>query len=96
MAKKKTGRTYVVVSVSLSPDLNKRLDEYGRSHALGRSSVISTALKTYLDSEELKPNLALLSKAFTKIADTGKIDKTTTKQIEAFDTLIKLMEDGKK
>jgi|LAHS01.1.fsa_nt_gb metal-responsive CopG/Arc/MetJ family transcriptional regulator len=95
MAKKKTGRTHLTVSVSLSPELNKRLNEYGRSHALGRSSVISTALKTYLDSEELKPNLALLSKAFTKIADNGKIDKETTKQIEAFDTLVKMMEGSK-
>lgn len=95
MAKKKTGRTHVVVSVSLSPELNKRLAEYGHSHALGRSSVISTALKSYLDSEELKPNLALLSKAFNKIADNGKVDKETTKQIEAFDTLVKLMDSGK-
>ena len=94
--KKQSGSKRVVVSASLSPELAKRLREYGRSHALNKSAVISTALKTFMDSEEMMPILGTLSQAFSKIAETGNIDATTTKQIQAFNTLVELMEEEKK
>ena len=95
MAKKKSSSARVVVGVSLSPEMNKRLHEFGDAHAMSISSVMKAALKQYMDSEEIKPSLTLLSSAFSKIAETGKLDKETTKQIEAFDTLMKLAGNGK-
>ncbi len=95
MAKKKSAPVRVVVGVSLSPEMNKHLREFSRSHAMSNSAVIKAALKQYMDSEEIKPSLVLLSNAFNKIAETGKLDAETTKQIQAFDTLIKLAGDSK-
>ena len=96
MAKKKPVAKRRVITASLSAELAKRLQDYANSHALTTSATVNLCVKQYLDSEELKPTPGVLSKAFTKIADTGKLDAETTKQIQAFDTLIKLTGDGKK
>lgn len=95
MAKKKSVAKRHVITASVSDELAKRLQKYAKGHALTTSATVNLCIKQYLDSEELKPTLGMLSKAFTKIADTGKLDDETTKQIQAFDTLIKLTGDGK-
>lgn len=82
------------VQMSLSEELVARADKYAKSNYLSRSAVVSIALNQFLTSCDMVSYLQDMSLAMRRIADEGKVDADTIKQLEDFERLAKILSSG--
>lgn len=81
----------VKVNMSLDSDLISRIDDYAAENYMTRSSVITLATSMFLNEKEATKAIVSMSLAMRKIADDGKIDEATAKQLEDIERLAKLL-----
>lgn len=79
------------VNVSLDDDLMRRVDNFADENYMSRSGLISLACSTYLSTVEVSMLLKDMALAMRKIADEGKIDDDTRRQLEDFERLSKML-----
>lgn len=81
----------VKVGITLDEELLRRIDDYADDNYLNRSSLISLATNQFLNTSEVTRAIKDVALAMRKIADTGKVDEETQRQLDDFERLSKLM-----
>ena len=79
------------VNVTLDDELLQRADEYADRNYMSRSGLLSLALTSFLNSNEMMLAIRDMSVSIRKIADQGTVDDDTLKQLEDFERLSKLI-----
>ena len=79
------------VNVTLDDELLQRADEYADRNYMSRSGLLSLALTSFLNSNEMMLAIMDLSVSIRKIADQGTVDDDTLQQLEDFERLSKLI-----
>lgn len=79
------------VQISLDDDLMKRVDAYADANYMSRSGLVSLSVTKYLNEAEAFKAIKIMAVAMRKIADTGKVDKETMRQLEDFERLSKML-----
>lgn len=69
------------VNVSLDEELLQRADDYADNNYLTRSGLISVALNQYLVQKDVLSAINEISVSLRRIADSGKIDNDTLRQL---------------
>lgn len=77
------------VQISINDDLLKRVDKYAKDNYLSRSAVITMSLNQYLLSYDMVTLIQDMDISMRKIADTGKIDDDSLRQLEDFENFAK-------
>lgn len=77
--------------ISLNDDLLQRADKFAEDNYLTRSGLVTQALVQYLNQNEYILAVKDLSVAVRKIADTGKADEATLKQLEEFERVVQVL-----
>lgn len=81
----------VKVGITLDEELLRRIDDYADDNYLNRSSLISFATNQFLNTSDVMKAIKSVSLAMQKIADTGKVDEETQRQLDDFQRLSKMM-----
>jgi len=81
----------VNVTISVSDELAKRVDEYAKRNYVSKSAVYAQGANSILLQESLAVSLGQMALAFQKIAENNKIDKESAKQLEDFMTIANLL-----
>lgn len=79
------------VQISLDDELMKRVDAYADANYMSRSGLVSLSVTNYLNQAEAFKAIKVMAVAMRKIADNGKVDKETMKQLEDFERLSKML-----
>lgn len=79
------------VNVSLDDDLVRRIDNFADESYMSRSGLITFACSTYLSSVEVTKAIKDMALVMRKIADEGKIDDETKRQLEDFERLSRML-----
>lgn len=81
----------IKVGITLDEDLLCRMDEYADENYLNRSSLISLAVTQFLNSAAVTKAISDMAFSMRKIADSGKVDDETQKQLCDFERLSKML-----
>ena len=79
------------VNITLDDELLQRADDYADRNYMSRSGLLSLALTSFLNSNEMMLAIRDMSVSIRKIADQGTVDDDTLKQLEDFERLSKLI-----
>lgn len=85
----------IKVGITLDEDLLRRVDDYAEENYLNRSSLISLATTQFLNASDVTKAVCDMAFSMRKIADTGKLDDETMKQLEDFERLSKMLVGAK-
>lgn len=75
------------LQITLDDDLVKRIDDYVRRNYMTRSTFLSLASSQFLNAFDASFAMVEMSRAMTKIADSGMIDDETKKKLDDFNRL---------
>lgn len=78
------------VQITLEDELLQAVDNYCDKNYMNRSWLISQSLVQVLNQQKFIDSLSDISMAFRKVAETGKLDDETRKEMEEFESLCKL------
>lgn len=81
----------IKINVTLDEDLLRRVDEYSEENYLNRSSLISLATTQFLNAAEVTKAVRDMAVCIRTIADRGEIDEETTRQLEDFERLSRIL-----
>lgn len=79
------------VNITLDDELLQRADDYADRNYMSRSGLLSLALTSFLNSNEMMLAIKDMSVSIRKIADQGTVDDATLQQLEDFERLSKLI-----
>ena len=79
----------------LDDELLERVDKFTKKMYTSRSGLISIALASYMNSQEVIYAISDMSLAIRKIADQGEIDDETMQQLKDFERMSQLLLNGK-
>lgn len=82
------------LQVSLDDDLVNRIDSYADSHYMSRSGLITLSMQQFLLAEETKNVLRSMDSTLNRIADMGKIDEESKRQLEELARFCKFIATG--
>lgn len=83
------------INISIDDELLERADKYTKKLYTSRSGLISIALASYMNSQEVIYAVNDLALAIRKIADNGFVDNETKEKLEDFERVSKLLLQGK-
>lgn len=83
------------INISIDDELLERADKYTKKMYTSRSGLISIALASYMNSQEVIYAISDMSLAMRKIADQGEIDEETMQQLKDFERMSQLLLSGK-
>lgn len=83
------------INISIDDELLERADKYTKKMYTSRSGLISIALASYMNSQEVIYAINDMSLAIRKIADQGSIDDETIQQLKDFEKMSQLLLNGK-
>lgn len=75
------------IQISLDDELLKRVDTYADDNYMSRSGLITLAATQFLNMNEVTKAIVSLNAAMQRIADTGKVDDETMKELENWQRL---------
>lgn len=78
------------VNITLDDSLMSRIDRYADENYMSRSGLISFACTQFLNQYDIVNAWNEVAVAMRKIADTGKLDPETIKELEDFERLAKM------
>lgn len=81
----------VKINITLDDELMRRIDVYAEENYLNRSSLISLATTQFLNSADVVKAVKDMAFSMRKIADSGKIDDESRRQLEDFERLSKML-----
>ncbi len=79
------------VGITMDEALMKRVDAYADANYMSRSALLSLAVTQYLNAAEVTHAIQDMALCMRKIADTGKVDEETKRQLEDFERLSKML-----
>lgn len=79
------------VNMTINDDLLARIDTYAKANFMSRSSVVGFACNQFLVQHELQSLLVDMNRAMRKIADEGNLDDEQLKQIEQWNSMMRLL-----
>ena len=85
------GVFYMRVNMTLNNELLERIDNYGKSNYMNRSSVVSFACNQFLISNELQSLLVDMKRALQTIANKETITDEQLKELEKFENICDLI-----
>lgn len=84
------------VNLSMNEELVEKLDKYAKENYMTRSALISFACSQFLASFELLELMRQATLCMRKIADSGKVDEKTMKELEDIEYLLKMFSNSRK
>ena len=79
------------IQISIDEELLTRIDNYSRKNYMSRSGFISLACNNHLNSVEAVSLISNMNAAMKRVAETGTCDPETLKQLEDFDSYVKMI-----
>lgn len=79
------------VQITLDDELMERVDAFADENYMSRSGLLSFAVTQYLNAAEVTKAIKDMSLCMRKIADTGKVDEETQRQLEDFERLSNML-----
>ena len=79
------------INISIDDELLERADKYTKKLYTSRSGLISIALASYMNSQEVIYAVNDLALAIRKIADQGDIDEEIMQQLKDFEKMSRLL-----
>lgn len=84
----------VRMGITMHESLAKRMDEYAEKNYMTRSAFVSMAVRTYLDSQELKTVFRELNATLKEISDKEMVDEESQAKLDKLSELVEFMSDG--
>lgn len=81
----------IKVQITMNEELLNDVDDYCDKLYMNRSWLITHAVTQFINQQKVLDALVNVSYAVKKCADSGNIDDDTKREIEAFETLSKLI-----
>lgn len=82
------------VQISLADELMDRVDSYADENYMSRSGLISFAVTQFLNQADAIRIVKDIGVAIRKVADEGKMDEDTKRQLEDYERLCKMISLG--
>lgn len=79
------------VNISLDEGLVKRIEEYADANYMSRSGCISLACTQFLNQNDAVRAVKDLAVTMRRIADNGKVDEKTQKELEDFERIANIL-----
>ena len=79
------------VQITLDDKLMARLDTYAENNYMSRSGLVSLCCTQYLNQVEAITAIREISLILRKVADEGKMDEDTLRQLEDYERLCKMI-----
>lgn len=82
------------VQVTLDDKLMERIDSYADENYMSRSGLVSFACTQFLNQAEAVRAVREIAVLLRKVADEGKMDDDTLRQLEDYERVCKMMAIG--
>lgn len=79
------------INITIPDELLERLDTYCENNYLKRSTVIQLGVAQFINQREAVQALSSMSMTLRKIADEGKIDDDTQRELADFERVCQLI-----
>lgn len=79
------------INITMDDALLSRADEYADNNYTSRSGLISLALRSYLDSQDLMQAVKNMSVAMQVIAEKGEITPEQQKELDSYKLLVDML-----
>ncbi len=80
----------IKLQITMEEELLNDLDNYCDKNYMNRSFAISQAVIQVLNGQKIIDSIFNLSKAVRMAAEKGEMDEETKREIESFETLVKM------